>query len=134
MRIPEVWAYSTTSPQMNFASPGSLQKDQLLRLIEVEVEGRDSGTQVAFAYVACRVVKGKRPSAVTSSFAPEGAVEHDLPASYLAELERHRAAWAPPGAGYALNFVVSSVEWVRSYSPASLEARRNRRRGFPDGE
>ncbi|MGE0323404.1 MAG: gamma-glutamylcyclotransferase family protein [Polyangiaceae bacterium] len=104
------------------------------RLIEVEVEGRSSGTQDAFAYVACRVVKGKRPSRRYLELLREGAVEHDLPSGYLAELESHRAAWAPPGAGYALNFVVSSVEWVRSHSPASLEARRNRRRGFPDGE
>lgn len=101
------------------------------RLVEVDVEGRESGPQAAFAYVACNVVKDKRPSRRYLELLQEGAREHDLPASYLEELASHRAAWAPPGAGFALNLVVSSVEWVRSRSPASLEVRRGRRQGFP---
>ncbi len=101
------------------------------RLIEVEVEGRESGRQSAFAYVACRVVKGKRPSRRYLDLLKEGAIEHQLPGRYLEELDSHRAAWAPPGASFALNLVVSSVEWVRSHRPSTQEARRDRRRGFP---
>ncbi|MCA9631340.1 MAG: gamma-glutamylcyclotransferase [Myxococcales bacterium] len=101
------------------------------RLIEVAVEGRDTGKHSAFAYVTCRPVSGRRPSRRYLRLLREGAVEHELPGSYLDELDSHRAAWAPPGASIALSLLVNSVEWVRSYSPASQEARRGRRRGFP---
>lgn len=127
-----VWGVLYHLPRDQFASLDRFESPNY-RLVEVAAAGVDTGLHTAVAYVTKRPTAGRRPSQRYIRLLCEGALEHNLPEDYLAELRAHPTAWAPPGTGRALNAVFHAAEWLMSHLPASAAARRRSRSGFPEG-
>jgi hypothetical protein len=64
-------------------------------VIEVEVEGKRSGTKRSRAYQTKRPTPGLRPSRRYLRVLCEGARENELPPSYIRELDAHPSVYVP---------------------------------------
>src|SRR5690606_40131806 len=112
-----VWGVLYHLPRDQFASLDRFESPNY-RLVEVAAAGVDTGLHTAVAYVTKWPTAGRRPSQRYIRLLCEGALEHNLPQYYPADLGAHPRACAAPETGRALHAGLPAADAPQRHLPA----------------